>query len=104
MRRRRRRVRGGNRVVRSLDLTSHPPYVRQILQELETKDHQSCCCKLDFTSLPGMSSDSNALQGGVDVDYSCREGLCGSCETRVIAGVPDHCNTYFFSINYWRLL
>jgi ferredoxin-NADP reductase len=30
------------------------------------------------------------LDGGVDVDYSCREGLCGTCETRVLAGVPDH--------------
>lgn len=30
------------------------------------------------------------LDGGIDVDYSCREGLCGTCETRVLAGVPDH--------------
>jgi len=30
------------------------------------------------------------LGAGVDVDYSCREGLCGTCETRVLAGVPDH--------------
>lgn len=24
------------------------------------------------------------------VPFSCREGLCGSCETRVLAGIPDH--------------
>jgi ferredoxin len=30
------------------------------------------------------------LEGGVEVDFSCREGLCGTCETRVLAGVPDH--------------
>ena len=30
------------------------------------------------------------LKGGIDMDYSCREGLCGTCETRVLAGVPDH--------------
>jgi ferredoxin len=24
------------------------------------------------------------------VDHSCREGVCASCETRVIAGEPDH--------------
>lgn len=27
---------------------------------------------------------------GIDVPYSCEQGLCGTCETRVIAGVPDH--------------
>ncbi|MEJ0024031.1 MAG: iron-sulfur cluster-binding domain-containing protein [Alphaproteobacteria bacterium] len=27
---------------------------------------------------------------GVDVPSSCEEGICGACETRVIAGVPDH--------------
>ncbi|MFC5747207.1 PDR/VanB family oxidoreductase [Actinomadura rugatobispora] len=27
---------------------------------------------------------------GADIDFSCREGTCGTCETRVIAGVPDH--------------
>ena len=27
---------------------------------------------------------------GIDVDNSCREGMCGSCETRVLQGLPDH--------------
>ncbi|MDN6876408.1 PDR/VanB family oxidoreductase [Pseudomonas citronellolis] len=27
---------------------------------------------------------------GVCVENSCREGTCGSCETRVLAGIPDH--------------
>ncbi|HET6509945.1 MAG TPA: PDR/VanB family oxidoreductase [Baekduia sp.] len=27
---------------------------------------------------------------GVDVDTSCREGTCGTCETAVLEGVPDH--------------
>lgn len=30
------------------------------------------------------------LEAGVDVDHSCREGVCGSCETAVLDGVPDH--------------
>jgi ferredoxin len=30
------------------------------------------------------------LEAGLDVPYSCREGACGSCETRVIAGEIDH--------------
>nr|WP_321917606.1 MULTISPECIES: PDR/VanB family oxidoreductase [unclassified Paraburkholderia] len=27
---------------------------------------------------------------GIEVPNSCREGLCGSCETAVIEGIPDH--------------
>jgi ferredoxin-NADP reductase len=30
------------------------------------------------------------LDAGVRVSYSCMEGICGSCETGVIDGVPDH--------------
>ncbi|CAG9169040.1 PDR/VanB family oxidoreductase [Cupriavidus respiraculi] len=30
------------------------------------------------------------LEAGVSVEYSCREGVCGSCETRVLEGEPDH--------------
>ncbi|GAC68487.1 PDR/VanB family oxidoreductase [Gordonia soli] len=30
------------------------------------------------------------LQAGVDVDSSCREGTCGTCETGVLEGIPDH--------------
>ncbi|MCW2774533.1 MAG: hypothetical protein JWN91_2859 [Nocardioides sp.] len=30
------------------------------------------------------------LRAGVAVDTSCREGICGSCETRVLGGVPLH--------------
>lgn len=29
-------------------------------------------------------------RAGVQVPNACREGICGSCETRVLAGVPDH--------------
>jgi ferredoxin-NADP reductase len=30
------------------------------------------------------------LAAGAKVDSSCREGVCGTCETRVLAGQPDH--------------
>ncbi len=30
------------------------------------------------------------LLDGVDVPNSCQQGICGTCETRVLAGVPDH--------------
>jgi len=30
------------------------------------------------------------LAAGVKVPYSCEEGVCGACETRVLSGTPDH--------------
>jgi ferredoxin--NADP+ reductase len=30
------------------------------------------------------------LQAGVECEYSCREGVCGVCETSVIDGEIDH--------------
>ncbi len=29
-------------------------------------------------------------ESGVNVPNSCREGICGTCETRVLCGTPDH--------------
>jgi vanillate O-demethylase ferredoxin subunit len=31
---------------------------------------------------------------GVDIPYSCEEGVCGTCLTRVLDGVPDHRDLY----------
>ncbi|MFF5301977.1 PDR/VanB family oxidoreductase [Streptomyces sp. NPDC013161] len=30
------------------------------------------------------------LAAGVDAPYSCRQGICGDCIVRVLAGLPDH--------------
>ena len=30
------------------------------------------------------------IEAGVDVNWSCIQGVCGSCETKVLAGTPDH--------------
>jgi ferredoxin len=30
------------------------------------------------------------LLEGLDVPNSCQQGVCGTCETRVLAGTPDH--------------
>lgn len=30
------------------------------------------------------------VKQGVNISYSCEEGICGACETRVIEGIPDH--------------
>lgn len=40
--------------------------------------------------MPGATILESLEAGGVDVPYACREGLCGACETRVLAGTPDH--------------
>lgn len=33
------------------------------------------------------------IDAGVEVDSSCCVGICGTCETRVLEGVPDHRDT-----------
>lgn len=43
-----------------------------------------------FTVAPGTSILATLLDAGLDIPYSCEEGICGSCETDVLAGTPDH--------------
>lgn len=31
---------------------------------------------------------------GIEVEVSCEEGVCGTCVTRVLAGIPDHRDTF----------
>jgi vanillate O-demethylase ferredoxin subunit len=38
----------------------------------------------------GMTILDTLLEHGIDVPFSCAEGVCGSCETTVLDGVPDH--------------
>ena len=42
---------------------------------------------------PGQSILDTLLAAGVEVPWSCGEGFCGSCATRVLAGRPDHRDT-----------
>ncbi|ALE84454.1 ferredoxin [Pseudonocardia sp. HH130629-09] len=44
----------------------------------------------DVTVPPGRSVLDAVADAGVDVLSSCRQGTCGTCETTVLAGVPDH--------------
>ncbi len=30
------------------------------------------------------------MENGIRVAHSCQEGVCGSCETRLLEGIPDH--------------
>ncbi|HWG06723.1 MAG TPA: PDR/VanB family oxidoreductase [Beijerinckiaceae bacterium] len=44
----------------------------------------------EFLVPPGRSILSVLRDAGIDVTSSCEEGVCGACETSVIAGTPDH--------------
>ncbi len=50
------------------------------------------CARSDRTvPVPAGRSVLSALEdAGLPVTGSCREGVCGTCETRVLDGVPDH--------------
>ncbi|MBI5322106.1 PDR/VanB family oxidoreductase [Bradyrhizobium sp.] len=39
---------------------------------------------------PGKTILDAVLDAGIMANYSCSEGVCGTCETRVIEGIPDH--------------
>lgn len=43
-----------------------------------------------FTVPPGMSVLEALEANGLEAPNSCREGICGTCETPVIEGIPDH--------------
>jgi ferredoxin-NADP reductase len=48
----------------------------------------------EFEVLPGKTILDALVDHGVDIAYSCSEGVCGTCETKVIEGVPDHRDQY----------
>lgn len=43
-----------------------------------------------LTVREGQSILRTLLDAGIDVPHSCMDGICGSCEVRVLSGVPDH--------------
>jgi len=47
-----------------------------------------------FAVPPGDSILDALLDAGVDVSFSCTEGICGTCETKVIDGIPDHRDSF----------
>jgi vanillate O-demethylase ferredoxin subunit len=38
----------------------------------------------------GKSILNTLLDAGIAASYACTEGVCGTCETRIIEGLPDH--------------
>lgn len=46
-----------------------------------------------FTIRPGKSILDVLNDNGFEVPASCRQGVCGTCETKVVEGTPDHRDT-----------
>lgn len=38
------------------------------------------------------------LKAKIDVAFSCMEGVCGTCEVKVLAGIPDHRDVYLSKV------
>lgn len=45
---------------------------------------------LEFRVESGQTMLEVLRQNGVEVSTSCEQGICGSCETRVVSGIPEH--------------
>lgn len=43
-----------------------------------------------FEVAPGRSIVEVLAENGIEIQVSCEQGICGTCVTRVVAGVPDH--------------
>ncbi|MBA1140964.1 PDR/VanB family oxidoreductase [Mesorhizobium neociceri] len=43
-----------------------------------------------FEVAPGRSIVEVLGENGIEIQVSCEQGICGTCVTRVISGVPDH--------------
>jgi vanillate O-demethylase ferredoxin subunit len=39
---------------------------------------------------PGESILGALLNARIDVAYSCEQGVCGACETKLLSGTPEH--------------
>ncbi|MEY4757781.1 MAG: Phenoxybenzoate dioxygenase subunit beta [Pseudomonadota bacterium] len=43
---------------------------------------------------PGHSVLQALQAAGVEIPYACSEGICGTCLTPVLAGAPEHWDSY----------
>ncbi|WP_454621218.1 PDR/VanB family oxidoreductase [Bradyrhizobium cenepequi] len=50
-----------------------------------------------LTVEPGKTILEALLDAGITANYACSEGVCGTCETRVIEGIPDHRDQFLSS-------
>jgi tetrachlorobenzoquinone reductase len=47
-----------------------------------------------FDVQPGQTILQVCLERGIDVSYSCEEGICGACEVRVLEGIVSHRDSF----------
>lgn len=50
----------------------------------------------NFIVPPDRSILDVLVDAGIQIPHSCCDGVCGTCETRVIKGVPDHRDSVLF--------
>ncbi|WP_322469613.1 PDR/VanB family oxidoreductase [Hydrogenophaga sp. SNF1] len=55
-----------------------------------------------FTIAPGQAIHEVLLSEGVEVPLSCEQGVCGTCLTRVLSGVPDHRDSFLDASEHAR--
>jgi ferredoxin-NADP reductase len=48
---------------------------------------------LEIAIPKGQTILDTLVERGIDVPYSCKEGVCGSCETAIVSGIADHRDT-----------
>ena len=44
----------------------------------------------ELVVMPGKTILDTLRDSGIEVPHSCTEGVCGTCETKVLEGIPDH--------------
>jgi vanillate O-demethylase ferredoxin subunit len=67
--------------------------------EIDTSDDQSFDVKLArsgrIVHVPKDRTVARALaDAGIDIELSCEQGVCGTCLTGVLEGIPDHKDCY----------
>ncbi|CAB4909279.1 unannotated protein [freshwater metagenome] len=75
---------GGLRIER-FAVAEQPPPVRDTAYEVELRQSGTV-----LVLHPGDSVLDALVGAGAPVLASCRQGLCGTCETAVVSGSPDH--------------
>jgi vanillate monooxygenase ferredoxin subunit len=69
-------------------------------KELDTSHDQSFKVKVASSGatflVPAEKSIATVLsENGIEIPLSCEQGVCGTCITRVLSGIPEHRDLYF---------